>query len=328
MEFTSEKIAKLIGGVCTEPGILITNVSSLAKAKKNSVCFYNDSKYKNDLSKTKAGIVIIEKSNESLTRIPKILVNDPYLAYAKVSNLFTKKQKKSIIHKSLVFGTDFKIGTNPKIDPYVAVGDNVSIGDNVHISSNVTIGSNVTISSNVTIGSNVTIADGVYIGKNCFFYAGCKIGTDGFGYAQEKDKSWVRIPQTGSVVIGDDVDIGANTTIDRGALDNTIIENGVKIDNQVQIAHNCIIGRNTIIAGCVGIAGSTVIGKNCMIGGGAMIKGHIKIADDTIISGGTGIGKTISVPGERYTNVFPYNLKHKDWLKIAAKLKNWIKNDK
>jgi len=309
-EIKSADLARLIDAVCTDDSVLINNFSSLAKANKHSVCFYNDSKFKNDLSKTKAGIVIIEKSNESLTRIPKIFVNDPYLAYAKVSNLFNKRQKKSIIHKSLVFGSGFKIGTNPKIDPYVAVGDNVSIGDNVHI------------------GSNVTIADDVSIGKNCFFYAGCKIGTDGFGYAQEKDKSWVRIPQTGSVVIGDDVDIGANTTIDRGALDNTIIENGVKIDNQVQIAHNCIIGRNTIIAGCVGIAGSTVIGKNCMIGGGAMIKGHIKIADDTIISGGTGIGKTISVPGERYTNVFPYNLKHKDWLKIAAKLKNWIKNDK
>ena len=113
-----------------------------------------------------------------------------------------------------------------------------------------------------------------------------------------------------------------------GALDNTIIEGGVKIDNQVQIAHNCFIGANTIIAGCTGIAGSAIIGKNCMIGGGAMIKGHIKIADDTIISGGTGIGKTITEAGERYTNVFPYNLKHKDWLKIAAKLKNWIRNDK
>ncbi|MBL6726858.1 MAG: UDP-3-O-(3-hydroxymyristoyl)glucosamine N-acyltransferase, partial [Methylophilaceae bacterium] len=124
------------------------------------------------------------------------------------------------------------------------------------------------------------------------------------------------------------VDIGANTTIDRGALEDTVIEDGVKIDNQVQIGHNCVIGKNTIMAGCAGVAGSTIIGKNCMIGGGAMFKGHIIVADNTIISAGTGIGKTIQQPGERYTNVFPYNLKHKDWLKIAAKLKKWVKDDK
>ena len=176
--------------------------------------------------------------------------------------------------------------------------------------------------------NSASICDDVIIGNHCSFFSGCAIGIDGFGYAKDKNKSWVKIPQVGKVIIGNYVDIGSNTTIDRGALGPTVIEDGVKIDNQVQIAHNCIIGSNTIIAGCTGVAGSAIIGKNCMVGGGAMIKGHITIADDTIISGGTGIGKSILAPGERYTNVFPYNLKHKDWLKIAAKLKNWIKNDK
>jgi UDP-3-O-[3-hydroxymyristoyl] glucosamine N-acyltransferase len=197
----------------------------------------------------------------------------------------------------------------------VKIGDNTFIGPNSYIGENVQIGNNVTIHSNVYIGHDVKI------GNDCEIFPGAKIGTDGFGYAREKDKKWLKIPQTGSVIIGNNVDIGANSTIDRGAIDNTIIHNGVKIDNLVQIGHNCIIGENSIIAGCAGIAGSAIIGKNCMIGGAAMIKGHITIADDTIISGGTGIGKNVEKPGKRFTNVFPYNLEHKDWLRIANNLK-------
>jgi UDP-3-O-[3-hydroxymyristoyl] glucosamine N-acyltransferase len=209
-------------------------------------------------------------------------------------------------------------------DPYLAYAKVSSL---FQIGSNSYIGSNVVIGRNVIIHSNVYIANDVKIGNDCEIFPGAKIGTDGFGYARDKNKEWLKIPQTGSVIIGDNVDIGANTTIDRGAIDNTLIHNGVKIDNLVQIGHNCIIGENSIIAGCAGIAGSTIIGKNCMIGGAAMIKGHITIADDTIISGGTGIGKNVENPGKRFTNVFPYNLEHKDWLRIANNLKKMGKKN-
>ena len=321
-KFNSGEIAKKINGECTNNNVSVSNFSSLPKANINSVSFYFDPKYKDELTHTNAGLVILKKKDAHLRSAASIYVDDPYLAFAKIANLFFSQKKNPFIHTDFVHGVNFKIGIDCSINAYVKIGNDSSIG------ANTTIDSFVCIGSNVKIGSNVNIGDDVIIGNNCNLFSGCAIGVDGFGYAREKDKSWIKIPQVGTVVIGDDVDIGSNTTIDRGALDNTIIEDGVKIDNQVQIAHNCIIGCNTIIAGCTGIAGSAVIGKNCMIGGGAMIKGHIKIADDTIISGGTGIGKTISEPGDRYTNVFPYNIKHKDWLKIAAKLKNWIKNDK
>jgi len=327
-EISSGEIAKLIHGECNDNSILVNKFASLTKADETSISFYLDSKYKEQLDSTKAATVILKAKDAGLRDGPCIYVEDPYLAFAKVATLFQETKKVVAIDESLVSGKNLKLGKNATIKAHVSIGDNVTIGDNVFIDSNVMIGDNVRIGANVRIGSNVTIQNDVKIGSNCNFFSGCVIGCDGFGYARDKDGNWLKIPQTGSVTIGDNVDIGANTTIDRGALEDTVIEDGVKIDNQVQIGHNCVIGKNTIMAGCTGVAGSTIIGKNCMIGGGAMFKGHVTVADNTIISAGTGIGKTIQQPGERYTNVFPYNLKHKDWLKIATKLKKWAKDDK
>ena len=319
--FKSAFIAELIAGECNEKDVYVDNFSSLLSANKTSICFYNDTKYKQDLMHSSAALVILKKIDSHLFDGPKIFVSDPYLAFGKVSSLFQKKNRTNKIHDSVVVSEKVNLGDSIGIEPYVFIDSNVNIGEGTFVGSNSHIGSNVVIGRNVIIHSNVYIGNDVKIGDNCEILAGAKIGTDGFGYARDKNKKWLKIPQTGSVIIGDNVDIGANTTIDRGAIDNTIIHNGVKIDNLVQIGHNCIIGENSIIAGCAGIAGSTIIGKNCMIGGAAMIKGHIKIADDTIISGGTGIGKNIETPGKRYTNVFPYNLEHKDWLRIANNLK-------
>jgi len=326
--YTSGEISAITNGECENKNILVNNFSSLAGASKDSVSFFLDPKYKEDLENTKAGLVILKKKNKHFRKGPSILVDDPYLAFAKVLRLFENKNQTTQIHNSAIIHDSVKKGTNLNIHPYVVIEKNTIIHSSVQIGSFSQIGNNVVIGKNTIIHSSVQIGDNVVIGDNCEIFSGAIIGADGFGYAMDEKSSWLKIPQIGSVFIGNNVDIGANTTIDRGTIDNTVIEDGVKIDNQVQIAHNCFVGTNSIIAGCTGIAGSAIIGKNCMIGGGALIKGHIKIADSTIISGGTGIGKTISVPGERYTNVFPYNLKHKDWLKIAAKLKNWIKNDK
>ena len=325
--FNSKYIAEILGGSSTNDDITVNNFSSLSSASKDSISFYNDIAYKSELQKTNAGIVILKESDSSLRNGPCIFVDDPYLAFAKIAKIFDKKSYSSEIHTTSIIPSNTNIGKNVSIGSFVEVGQNSKIGDNSIIMSNTYIGTNVIIGKNVKIYPNVYIESDVIIGNDCIFYPGVRIGTDGFGYARAKDKSWVKIPQTGSVIIGDRVDIGSNSTIDKGAIDNTIIENGVKIDNLVQVGHNCIIGENTIIAGCAGVAGSTKIGKNCMIGGAAMIKGHITIADDTIISGGTGIGKNVENPGKRFTNVFPYNLEHKDWLRIANNLKKMGKKN-
>ena len=317
----ADLIANIIGGQCSNKKIEVNNFSSLSSANKHSISFYNDPKFKNDLIKTKASIVIINKKDAYLRDGEMILVDDPYLAFAKISSLFNSDTHEASIDDSAIISNDVILKKNVYIGSHSSIGKNSKIFDNVFIGSNTSIGKEVMIGSNTIIHSNVTIESKVKIGSNCEILSGARIGTSGFGFAKEKDGKWLKIPQVGSVRIGNYVDIGANTTVDRGAIEDTVISDGVKIDNQVQIGHNCIIGENTIIAGCSGIAGSTIIGKNCMIGGAAMIKGHIKIADNTIISGGTGIGKDVNVPGKRFTNVFPYNLEHKDWLRIANSLK-------
>ena len=319
--FKSAFIAELIAGECNDKDVYVDNFSSLSSANKSSVCFYNDPKYKKDLLSSSAALVILKKNDSDLFDGPKIFVSDPYLAFGKVSSLFQNSEIDSEIDNSAIIKKNVSLGSEVAIGAFSLISHNSLIGNNSQIGACVFIGENVTIGRNTKIHSNVTINSNVVIGDNCEFFSGARIGTDGFGYARDKDKSWIKIPQTGSVIIGNNVDIGANSTIDRGALDNTIIGDGVKIDNLVQVGHNCIIGENTIIAGCAGIAGSTVIGKNCMIGGAAMISGHITIADDTIISGGTGIGKNVDDSGKRFTNVFPYNIEHKDWLRIANNLK-------
>jgi UDP-3-O-[3-hydroxymyristoyl] glucosamine N-acyltransferase len=319
--FKSNLIAKFLDGKHVGEIINVNNFTSLLLAKQNSISFYNDLKFREDLLKTKAGIVILKDCDLSLRKGPSIVVDDPYLAFAKISNFFLRKEKKEFIHPNSIISKETILGKDIYIGPFTVIGKNCTISDKSEIEANVTIEDNVVIGKNVKIHPGVTIHCGVIIGDNSEIFSGAKIGTDGFGYAKDHDKKWIKIPQTGSVKVGDNVDIGANTTIDRGAIDDTVIHSGVKIDNQVQIGHNCVIGENTIIAGCTGIAGSAKIGKNCMIGGASMIKGHIEIADDTVISGGSSIGKNVNEPGKRFTNIFPYNIEHKDWLRIANNLK-------
>ena len=319
--YKASYIASHLNGTLVGDDIEVNNFSRLADGKFNSISFYNDQKLKKDFINTKAGVVIIKKQDIPLRKKSSIIVEDPYLAFAKVSSLFILVAKQYSINKKTHISVNANLGENISLGAHSSIGNNTKIENGVEIGANTTIGDNVYIGENTIIHSNITIESNVVIGKNCEIFSGARIGTAGFGYARENDGSWLKIPQVGSVVIGNNVDIGANTTIDRGAIENTQINDGVKIDNLVQIAHNCVIGENTIIAGCVGIAGSTIIGKNCMIGGASMIKGHIEIADGTIISGGTGIAKSIKEKGKRFTSIFPYNIEHKDWLRISSNLK-------
>jgi len=192
------------------------------------------------------------------------------------------------------------------------------VGEGARIASGCIIGRDVKIGAGARLHANVTVYDGCVIGERAILHSGAVIGSDGFGFAREDEGRWSKIPQIGRVIIGDDVEIGANTSIDRGAIDDTVIEDGVKLDNQIQIAHNCRIGAHTAIAGCVGIAGSTRIGRRCMIGGAAMIIGHLDICDDVVISAATFVTKSIATPGE-YAGI-PFEPR-REWLKTAARLR-------
>lgn len=317
---TSGDLIKQLGGeLIGDSNILINSVASLESANKNSVSFFNNSKYLDLLKNTKAALVILNKESCALHAGACIVVDNPYLYFAKISRLLNPiKILKKEIHKSAIIHSTCKLGKDIYIGPNVIIEENVSIADGVTVHAGAIIESDNIIGSHSTIHSNVVIKTNTIIGKNCTLYAGAVIGSDGFGYAKDNDK-WLAIPQIGKVVLGDNVDIGSNSTIDRGALDDTIISSGVKIDNLVQIGHNCIIGENTIIAGCVGIAGSAKIGKNCAIGGAAMILGHLSITDNVTISPGSMITRSIKNSGT-YTALMPFQ-DHEAWLKTAAKIR-------
>lgn len=323
---TLQQIVYQLGGLVSgDPNILIARVGSLAFAQAGAISFFNETKYATQLNNTAASAVIIKPEHADLTELPKIITDNPYAYFAKLSQLLNPDNVAITgVHATAVIDESIKLPEDCSIGANVVLQANVNIGSHVTIGAGCIIERNATISDNTILEANVTIKHGSYIGKNCHLFSGCIIGNDGFGYAEEtgpdKNKYWVKIPQIGRVVIHDHVDIGANTTIDRGAIDDTIIEEGVKLDNLIQIAHNCRIGAHTVIAGCVGIAGSAVIGKHCRIGGAAMILGHLTITDGVTISPGSMIMRSIHKAGT-YTALMPFQ-EHDVWLKTAANIRH------
>ena len=317
---TSGDLVKKLGGeLIGDSNILINSVASLESAHKNSISFFNNPRYSDLLRTTKAAVVIVNRESLSFRSGVSIVIDNPYLYFAKVSQLLNpSKSLKKEVHKSAIIHPSCKLGLDIYIGPNVVIDENVSIDDGVVIHAGSMIEADSVIGKASVIHPHVVIKANTILGKNCTLYAGCVIGSDGFGYAKD-DNKWIAIPQTGRVILGDNVDIGSNSTIDRGTLDDTIISSGVKIDNLVQIGHNCMIGENTIIAGCVGIAGSAKIGKNCAIGGAAMILGHLSITDNVTISPGSMITRSIKTSGT-YTALMPFQ-EHEAWLKTAAKIR-------
>lgn len=318
-------VEKLGGEVSKNAESKVYRVGSLAFAQEGAISFFNDTKYSNQLQDSKASAVILKPEHANLTCLPTITTDNPYAYFAKVSQLLnppTLLEKgihpSAVIEPSAIVPTSCSIGANVNIEKGVMLGEEVVIGAGCVIERDSVLG-NATV-----LEANVTIKHESQIGKNCHFFSGAVIGNDGFGYAEEagvgETKHWVKIPQIGRVVIQDNVDIGANTTVDRGAIDDTVIAEGVKIDNLVQIAHNCRIGAHTVIAGCVGIAGSAVIGEHCKLGGGAMILGHLNVADNVTISPGTMIMRSVLKTGT-YTALMPFQ-EHGVWLKTAANIRH------
>jgi UDP-3-O-[3-hydroxymyristoyl] glucosamine N-acyltransferase len=318
---TIQQIADQLGGIVSgNAETHIHRVGSLALGQSGAIGFFNDTKYSTQLSNTSASAVIIRPEHVALTTLPKIITDNPYAYFAKVSQLLnpTFKAVKGV-HQSAVIDILVNVPASASIGANAVIEANVTLGKNVTIGAGCVIERNSSIGDNTVLEANVTIKHGTQIGANCHLFSGCVIGNDGFGYAEENGQ-WTKIPQVGRVVIRDFVDIGANTTIDRGAIDDTVIEEGVKLDNLIQIAHNCRIGAHTVIAGCTGIAGSAVIGKHCKIGGAAMILGHLSIADNVTISPGSMIMRSISSAGT-YTALMPSQA-HEDWLKTAANIRH------
>jgi len=297
---------------------LITHIAPLDKAQAGAITFLESSAYKKHLAATHATAVILAAEHAAECPVNKVIVANPYLAYAKISSLFDPAPRVSVgIHATTVLGRNYSFGKDIAVAAHCVIGDRVVLGNGVEIHANCVIGDDVVIGDNTKLYPHVTLYHGVKIGKNAILHSGVVVGSDGFGMANDNGQ-WEKIHQLGSVVIGDEVELGANTTIDRGALEDTIIENGVKIDNQVQIAHNVRIGAYTAIAGCVGIAGSTKIGKYCMIGGGVGINGHIEITDRVIVTGMSAVGKSITTPGI-YASGIPA-MPHRAWWRVLNRM--------
>ncbi len=296
--YTLDKIADLIGAKVQGRGDLeISSVATLESANENQLSFLANSKYRSQLESTQAGAVLLSESDAKDYDGNALVLSDPYVGFARVAQLLdTTPAAAESIHSSASIDPSAQLGDGVSIAANAVIGKNVILGDNVQVGAGTVIGQDSIIGSGTRLWANVTLYHDVHLGQDCIIHSGTVIGSDGFGYANERGQ-WVKIPQTGGVRIGNNVEIGASTTIDRGALGHTEIHDGVIIDNQVQIAHNDVIGANTAIAGSTTIAGSVTIGKYCIIGGNCAISGHLSIADGTQITGSTNITSIIREKG-------------------------------
>lgn len=318
-----DELAQKIGARLYGDGdIVITRVASIHKAKTGHITFLKDHRFRDQLRSCKASAVILSAENLSFccANVAALVVNDPYLSYVKIAQLWDSTNKLnsnlalgSIIDPNARLGTDISIGNNVVIESGVILSDYVNIGSGSFIGKNSKIGIGTYLCPNVTIYHETEI------GEYCIIQSGSVIGSDGFGYIKNDDL-WIKVPQLGKVKIGNHVEIGAGTTIDRGTLDDTQIANGVIIDNQCQIAHNVIIGECTAIAGGVIMAGSVIVGKHCMIGGASVINGHISICNQVIITGMSMVIKSIKIPGT-YSSGMPVQT-NLSWKRTAVLLKN------
>jgi UDP-3-O-[3-hydroxymyristoyl] glucosamine N-acyltransferase len=320
--YTLSQIAELLSAELQGDGALeIKKIATLANARSGHIAFLANTKYRPQLEVTQASAVIVSPADAPYFTGNKIIVDNPYVSYAKLAQLMdtTPRSAATGIHPSAVVHPSANISTSAAIGANAIIEADAVIGDKVQIGPSSFIGERVKIGSGTKLWPSVTIYHDVEIGSDCLFQANSVVGSDGFGYANERGQ-WIKIPQLGSVIIGDKVEVGASTTIDRGALDDTIIDSNVIIDNQCQIAHNVEINSGTAIAGCTVIAGSTTIGKNCQIGGLVGINGHISVCDGVIMTGMTMVTKSITEPGI-YSSGMPHTT-NKEWRKSIAHLRS------
>ncbi len=316
---TLEQIVQITGGrLQGDVNLSVSNLASMDKASQGDVTFLTNPKYRKLLKDCDATLVMVKESDAEYCPNNALIVDDPYVAFAKVAQaLDTTPQPAVGIADSAIIADSAQLGTDVSIGAGAVIEEGVTIGDNSVIGANCFIGKNASIGQATKLWANVSIYHSVSLGDNCLVQSNTTIGADGFGYANEKGE-WIKIPQLGSVRIGNRVEIGANTCIDRGALDDTVIEDNVIIDNLIQIAHNVHIGYGSALAGCTVVAGSTHIGKYCIIGGGSVINGHIEIADGVTITGMGMVMRGIKEKGI-YSSGIPLQT-NAQWRKTAARV--------
>jgi UDP-3-O-[3-hydroxymyristoyl] glucosamine N-acyltransferase len=311
--------AKLVG----DSGLLIKSLSPLEGASNQALSFLSHAKYTSKLTSSKAACVVVGFAAEpaAAQRGSYIVVNDPYFYFARLTQVWKRHHRTdsaASIHPSAVIDASAQLASGISIGAFACIGANAVISSGARIAEHCVIGQNAAVGQGSRLSARVTLGDGCTVGERCIVHSGVVIGADGFGFAPHEGR-WEKIEQLGNVRIGHDVEIGANTCIDRGALQDTVIEDGVKLDNLIQIGHNVRIGAHSALAGCVGVAGSASIGAHCTIGGGAVVLGHLTLADHVHISAASVVTRSILKPGN-YTGLFPID-DNASWEKNAATLK-------
>jgi UDP-3-O-[3-hydroxymyristoyl] glucosamine N-acyltransferase len=289
-----------------DPAVVVECVATLQEAAPGAISFLANPRYRKHLPGTRASAVVLDAASAADCPTHSLVADNPYATYARIAQLlYPTAPVTGGCHPSAVVAPDAVVDPSAWIGPQAYVGAAARIGAGASVGPGCIVLDGAQVGAGTRLVAQVTLADGVRIGTRCLLHPGVVIGADGFGHAPDSD-GYVKIPQVGSVVIGDDVEIGANSTIDRGAIGDTVVENGVKIDNQVQVGHNCRIGEHTVISGCVGISGSVTIGKRCMIGGMVGVVGHLQIADDVYLTGKTMVSHSITKAG-LYSGQLPFD---------------------
>jgi UDP-3-O-[3-hydroxymyristoyl] glucosamine N-acyltransferase len=319
--YTLDELARRVGArVDGDGSVPITHLGTLESAGAGAIAFLANPRYRAQLAATRASAVIVAPGDAAHTALPKLVSDNPYATFARIAQLLNPdRAPEAGIDATARIDPGASVARSAAVGAYAVIEAHACIGERAHVGAHCVIGEACTIGDDVTLKPRVTLYPRTVLGPRTVVHSGAVIGADGFGLA-EADGRWIRIPQMGRVVVGADCEIGANTTIDRGAIDDTVLGDDVKLDNQIQIGHNCVIGDHTALAGCVGVAGSTRIGRNCRIGGAAMISGHLTIADDTTIGGGSIVFGSIDAPGT-YVSIMPL-LPYREWQKTAAQLRH------
>jgi len=302
-----------------EPGLKVRAVATLSHADSGALSFLANSRYRKQLESTRATAVLVAPADEAHCPVAALIDPNPYLAYARIASLLHPEVNTPAgIHPTAVVASGARVADSASIGPLAVIEEGAEIGERVFVGPGCIVQRGARVGADSKLLSRVTLYAGVSLGKRCVLHAGAVVGADGFGFALDGG-TWVKVPQVGSVQIGDDVEIGANTTIDRGAIDDTVVANGVKLDNQIQVGHNVVIGAHTAIAGCTGISGSTVIGQRCMIGGMVGFAGHLTIADDVVVTGCSLVSASIKKPGS-YSSGMPA-VETRLWRRMVAHLR-------
>jgi UDP-3-O-[3-hydroxymyristoyl] glucosamine N-acyltransferase len=316
--YSLEQIVEQLGGELIAPaGVRVSQVAPLDAAGPDDLSFLTGGgKYRKLLDATRAAAVILGNDDRDSTGRPRIVSDNPYAYLARVSALLNPAVPvEAGIHPSAAVHATAMVAASAAVGPCASVGAGASIGERCVVGPGCAIGEGAAIGADTRLHAHVVVYPDCRVGARGVLHSGVVIGSDGFGIAEAGGR-WIKVPQIGRAIIGDDVEIGANTVVDRGALGDTVVEDGVKMDNLIQIAHNVVIGAHTAIAACAGIAGSARIGRHCRIGGAAMIHGHIEICDRAVIGAGTMVRKSIAEPGI-YDGFFPC-LPHREWMKNLA----------